>query len=286
LAPSPEAASEPVRVRTPAPIAAPAQALHDTAAKPAPRGQFLDMVQPTSRPALTPSQTTVIDKPTANPPSPAYVAPSPQGPFMSDVVAPSAAPIRPAPVVAVAPAPEPPITEPVVPIEPTDFFASPADDADPQRATEATPSPFIPDAKVEKRPLGAFGPEVAKQLANDDIHTQLVAVESEDNVVETVEAPAMSHTFAPSPTPYVKPTPIFSAPSAADKKPDHHFSLFEPHEKQPKPAKVPKAVQTPNARVEKTPKYGKGTLIWVTVAIAVMLIGFGVGASLYFLVLQ
>jgi len=298
--------SEPVAVSTPtAKVGTSAQALHTTA-KPVQRGRFFDMVHPSQD--MRPRSGAPIS------PVPRPVPAAANQTFVSDVVAPQPT-SAPTPEPMIQPLISDPTPEPETPVvseptpEPTDFFAASPDDSNPHDGPE-TPvvSPFIPDAKVEKRPLGAFSgqsdaPAASTLPMGDQLHQELVQVESEDNVIETAESPIPvtpkpevkkdekrasigTHTFAAATIPAAvsAPAPV-STPVTAPKP----FETFEKHEKPEKPAKAPKPEKIkplPKPHVDKAPKYGKGTLIWVTVAIAVMLIGFGVGATLYFVVLR
>lgn len=311
--------SEPVTVRTsmpqpvvaqpytapeqPKPAAVSAQDLHPIAQKPVQRGRFLDMVHPAHDMAARPAPASIPVTPS---PAPA-VSPSTNQTFVSDVVAPTPTPAAQTvePVVSPVAAPEVVPSEPEAPAEPepttpqpaeaSDFFANNPSGDDQSKAADTTPSPFIPDAKVEKRPLGAFsvgenGLAPSSLPFGDELHEKLVQVESEDNIIATAESPIPEKTDtsffgkkagAKEATESVA-VPAVTSPSSApaatqdEKEVKPHHGLFDhaTHDKAPK------------KRVEKAPKHGKGTLIWVTVAIAVMLIGFGVGATLYFVVLQ
>jgi len=309
--------SEPVMVRTstPQPVvtqsytpseqpkqpAVSAQDLHPIAQQPVQRGRFLDMVHPAHDMAARPVPASIPVTPSAAP----IVSPSTNQTFVSDVVAPTPTPvIQPVePVVTPVASPEVAPSEPEILVEPatpqpaesSDFFANDSSDEDQSKAADATPSPFIPDAKVEKRPLGAFsaaenGLAPSSLPFGDELHEKLVQVESEDNIIATAESPIPEKTDtsffgkkvgAKEATESVT-VPVVTLPGAApvanqdEKQAKPHHGLFD-HAPQEK---------TPKMRVEKAPKHGKGTLIWVTVAIAVMLIGFGVGATLYFVVLQ
>ena len=314
-APTPAAVAEPiVVVPTDAslkPVAASAQDLHAIAPKPVQRGRFLDMVHPsgdmTSRsatPAMGPVPRPVVDTTNQT--------------FVSDVIAgtlPSLASLPLSPLTSSSPAPARPTApasseQPSEPIESVvepkdqpepdpqpeatvapDFFAASPDDANPHKNPEVQPSPFIPDAKVEKRPLGAFtsdSPGNGPLPTGDELHARLAKIEGEDSLEEPDVAAAPAKTSdgklllqpvsgtPPAPA-VINSTPVASEPTP--KKPDHHFNLFG-HGEKDTPASHPKL------KSAKAPKYGTGTVIRVTVAIAIMLIGLGVGASLYLLVLQ
>lgn len=262
----PAAAPAPEPVVATKPVAASAQDLHPAAQRPVQRGRFLDMVHPAHD--MAPRQAVAIapaERPNA------VASQSTSQTFVSDVVAePTPSTVVPKPEQPVE-TPQPAASAPEAPApeaKPEDFFAGGPVDAKP---TEPTPSPFIPDAKVEKRPLGAFAVADSATLpVGEELHDKLVAVESEDNVVETGESsiPARQETaIAPKPaTTPVKPvTPVTPISAATNQDEPMHLA---------------------KNRLDKPPKHGKGTLIWVVVLIAVLLIGGGVGASLYFLVLQ
>lgn len=235
--------------------------------KPVARGQFLDMVGPT-KPAARPAPVA----PAVSTP----VAARTNGAFVSDIIAPTPPKAEPAPVtqVVTAPTPAPAVETPAE--EPADFFAASPDDSSPHKGPE-TPSPFIPDAKVEKRPLGAFSAGDAAPLpSGDELHKQLVNVESDDHIAAAgepaanVPAASVTSAFGASTTAVATPTPV------TDKKSDRRSDR--------KAAKAKDV--TPKPRAEKAPKYGKGTFIWLSVAIVVMVIGFGVGASVYILFIK
>ncbi len=242
------------------PSAVSAQDLHPVLSKPVQRGRFLDMVHPAhdmaprgpNAPVTRPSARTtplIADKT-----------------FVSDVVSPEPT------TESVLATPEPPsrsftspsaVPKPQTPAvleEPVDFFAPTPKDAD-AKHDEPALSPFIPDAKVEKRPLGAFSPSDSPLAdtslpVGEALTERLVEVESEDNVVDANE-PTISRTFTPFTT-KASATPATSLAIGSGTKPSN----------------------------VKAAKRSKGTFIWLTVFLVVALIGFGVGATLYFVVFK
>lgn len=267
-APSPDEKPEP-SVNTVKPVAMPAQALHPPISKPVQRGRFLDMIHPShdmSPRTAVPSRRNAPVSPAAN------------QTFVSDVLAPKteavvAADAEEMPRISPKEVAVTPPTEPVLkPAEPVDFFAGAPAEND-EKTVEPVQSPFIADAKVEKRPLGAFSAEEGlggnseKSPIGNELHGELVKLESEDNIVETAESAFSGKGTVLRPAKIEKPTATEPVSTSLDDT-----------------AAKESVTPAPNLRVDSPGKH-KSTIIWVTVAIAVMLIGFGVGATLYFVVL-
>lgn len=262
----PAAAPEPATAK---PAAPPAQALHPVAQKPVQRGRFLDMVHPSHD--MAPRSVVHVGERAAT----HDAAPdSSNQTFVSEVVSPAEPPKA---VETVAPGPFPvhETTEPASAEEHTDFFAE-APSEDPSKAGDFTPPPFIPDAKVEKRPLGAFsageGASDAVQPSlpiGEALHDKLVEVESEDNIATNSET-AVPVSAAP-------PTVVAASLKEDDKPKGEHENLIERmlhHES---------GVST--ARTEPVVKRSKSNLIILTVGLIVVIIGAAVGATLYLFVL-
>ena len=245
--------------KKPSPVSA--QELHPTVTKPVQRGRFLDMVHPAhdmaprgpGGPVTRPgARMAPVDSPVAADQTFVSDVVSPQPPTVSVPAASETAPHSSSP--SAVPKPQ----TPAVQQEPVDFFAATGED-DTAKPDEPSLSPFIPDAKVEKRPLGAFSPADKPSAdtslpVGEALTERLVEVESEDNVVDANE-PTISRTF----------TPFTTKPSA--KSPTTSLAIGS-------------ATKTSKA------KRSNGTFIWLTVFVAVALIGFGVGATLYFFVLK
>lgn len=262
----------------------------------------------TPTPQVAETKSSVQSTPMSGVQSPQAVTPAPPiaprpstGRFM-DMVHPSAD-MR----TAVAPR-ETVSTPPVVqaPTSSTDVEAS---------APEAVSSPFLPDAQVEKRPLGAFTTplqsatidkptvepsyeaivpdqepveaevseqaEIESALLPPELHTDLLDIESNEDAVEEI-TPSVDMV---SPEPVVesvsKPAPAVSDPVAT-------FGGSIPQQYTEKPAEQP--IETHTAPVfdahafSQPPKKKNGWLVvlWITLLI---LLGAGAGAAIYFYVL-
>lgn len=299
---APQPAELPITVKPPAVNAAD---LHKPA-PPAPRGRFLDMVHPSvagARPAaLSPAAAKPVVSPAAAPvfATEPVLAPVPASPPSAPATVPAAGIVAPKPPVPVAqpPAAEQPAAQnaaatPAADSEPAngpkDFFAASPDDSAPHEAPNVPPvSPFIPDAKVEKRPLGggpadvAASPPVPVAVPDDAVHAAISKIESENNLVPepeaVVPAPA-ANTTAPESAPTHTPAPATAM--APETRPDRSIQPLNPVE-----APAFFTHKAPAQAEPDLPKHGKGTLIWLTVGVAILLIGFGVGASLYFTVFR
>jgi len=133
-----------VPIPTPAPTIAPVNAVERPVT-----GRFMDVVHPSSdmRTALNMPQRQSTPMTPVAAPAPAPVQP---------VYTPPAPVIAPAPVVATSPAPAP-----VGPSLANNWAGLPT----PPMANSAPESPFLPETKVEKRPLGAFSDELPQPPA-------------------------------------------------------------------------------------------------------------------------
>lgn len=297
--PEPSLGSQPTTVTVKQPAAASAQSLHAQPVKPVQRGRFLDMVHPSAT-RKQPGQAGNRSAPSSS-----------NGAFVSDVIAP-----RPAAAPATAPAAATttlPVRTPAADTsgpaaDAPDFFAASPDDASPHKAPvtdtdkpgESPISPFIPDAKVQKRPLGALnGSDASTSFSlpsslptGEALDKRLAEIEGEDNVTAVVTADTAKPTpdTSPAAAPVRQPEPVGSKRSVAPVSTDIAPAAVPTSQS----VAVPDAslfgddlaATLPKPRRARAPKYGRGTFIWLTVAVAVMLIGFGVGASLYILLLR
>lgn len=255
-----------------------AQALHPVAQKPVQRGRFLDMVHPSHD--MAPRPTVQVGERPERTGAAAPATAAANQTFVSDVVS-SEDPTKATEVVAKGPFPthETPEPEAAASVaeapqddEPADFFAADPQE-DPAKLTDAAPSPFIPDAKVEKRPLGAFSGaddvDGADLPVGDALHDELVAVESEDNIIDP-GTPAVPVSVAP-------PTPVASPFNAVNDSKEDGPNLVE------RILHHDSGVST--ARTEPAVGRSKSTLILWTVGLIVIVIGAVVGATLYLFVL-
>ena len=261
---------------------------HSRPIKPVQRGRFLDMIHPSHAAAQRPATVSHQAAPVASRMNQTFVsdivAPHPTTPPAA--FQPTVEPVMaPTPIAdgthasldepSAIPAPE----TPAVQGEPVDFFAgSPTEST--AKAAEPLASPFIADAKVEKRPLGAFS-EATPLPVGDALHQRLVQVESEDNIIDTAESPIPSR-FDQS---------ALSLKSEVSKVSEVVKKIEEKVQKPAKPPKPQKSHKNaspiaPKLRSVKTVKRHRSLVIWITVGIVVLLIGIGVGATLYFAVLQ
>jgi len=240
-----------VKTPEPAPVSVPTPTLA-LAAEPAPvstppQPMPVPSVSPTP-PALPVKDTTPSSAPTPTPPPAALTPPRPSGRFM-DVVHPSAD-MKAAPVVA-SPAPsregvtiQPPArstevatapSRPVIdimaapnaqpkPVSATPSLAAPAPEPTPEPVASAPiepwVSPFLPDAQVEKRPLGAapatptvdLSESIAAELAKSS--PMATPKETETKPESETEAPKQETTTSPE----TKEPAESEKPSAPDKK--------------------------------------------------------------------
>lgn len=165
--------------------------------------------------------------------------------------------------------------------EPTGSLAKPETkpDAEDEKSQESG-SPFLPDTKVEKRPLGAFSGSAAKPSAStpsmvdsvkesiekskeehlpEELHRDLLKVEGDSTTKESEIVPAVNQVNVPmqSGSGFINPT----APTPVFDTKDYHAPLKH----------IPKK------------KSGWLTILWV---LAIIVIGGAVGAFVYFIILS
>lgn len=149
-------------------------------------------------------------------------------------------------------------------------------------------SPFLTDAKVEKRPLGAFSieetptpdakPEPASETPKEE-DTPLLEAPDEELL------PAETETHDDEAKPELNPEPT---PSLPDEEPIGPTSITQQYKEQPSTTDQPsgaiydtEAYHQPLAHPVKK-KSGALIIVWI---IALILVGAGVGAGVYFFVL-
>jgi hypothetical protein len=238
---------------------------------------------------------------------PASQAPAPaarrsSGRFM-DVVHPSsdmrsAPPERSEPRKPEAPAPTaPPVVNSSDWPDPLDFHGfkdepKEADEPEVQKTEEpATPleSPFLSDAKVEKRPLGAFSTDDEPKEApiEEPKKDEIPLLEASDEPLLEAEneekAPQQPETES-TPEPTQEPTP---AP-VVEEEPVGPTSITQQYKEQPSTTEQPsgaifdtEAYHQPLAHPVKK-KSGALIIVWI---LALIVVGAGVGAGVYFFVL-
>lgn len=141
-------------------------------------------------------------------------------------------------------------------------------------------SPFLTDAKVEKRPLGAFSTEETPLLEASD--EELLPAET-----ETHDEPAQPEIIAapePEPEPESEPEPE----PAPVEEPIGPTSITQQYKEQPSTTDQPsgaiydtEAYHQPLAHPEKK-RSGALIIVWI---VALIVVGAGVGAGVYFFVL-
>lgn len=168
---------------------------------------------------------------------------------------------------------------------------APEQPAPQEDATQPLDSPFLADAKVEKRPLGAFStaeqpaapaetpaePELLLD-APDDI--ELIEAESES----TPESPVVEEVpqeEAPAIVPTPDPTPIEQTPVGPT-------SITQQYKEQPSTVNQPSGAifdtESYHKPVVPVPKKKSGAFVVIWIA-ALVLVGAGAGAAVYFFIL-
>lgn len=164
-------------------------------------------------------------------------------------------------------------------------------EAEPEPA-QPLESPFITDAKVEKRPLGAFSTMETSVLSEPE-PPLLEAPDEELLTAETEETPATPESApveetAPKeevPQPVVESTP---EPAPVEAAPAGPTSITQQYKEQPSTADQPSGAifdtETYHQPLTHTPKKKSGALVIVWI-LALILVGAGAGAAVYFFVL-
>lgn len=192
-----------------------------------------------------------------------------------------------------SPAPEPVSADTTWP-DPLDFHGFKDDAPAPEPVVEdkkedapaaSLESPFLSDAKVEKRPLGAFSTESADE-------TPLLEAPDEELLpaeTETHDEPAQPEmTTEPEVEPEVQPEPEPTPAPELTEEPVGPTSITQQYNEQPSTTDQPsgaiydtEAYHQPLAHPEKK-RSSVLIIVWI---IALILIGGGVGAGVYFFVL-
>lgn len=243
--------------------------------------------EPTATRPTEPAALTNEEKPTEKPtPTPAMRRSS--GRFM-DVVHPSSdmrgrgvspTPVAKSPVMAPAASPEP--------------------DDEPTAEIEPAGSPFLPDAKVEKRPLGGPAPMPETGFIEDSL-----APAPEEELLEAPDEPRIEAHTMPDPIDFAEqsaPTAPEEAVSEPSKEEEEHHGAEELAEAQPvgpvaitpqyteraSTADAPGAIYDTEAYHKPlTPAAKKHSGVWVAVWILLLVIlGAGAGAAAYLFFLQ
>ena len=161
-------------------------------------------------------------------------------------------------------------------------------------------SPFLTDAKVDKRPLGAFSstettpaPELsdaAKDFAASIAEPETPLLEESDEELLTVETETREEPIAapqPMAEPISNPEPI-SAPVVAEEEPVGPTSITQQYKEQPSTTDQPsgaifdtEAYHQPLAHTV-SKKSSALVIVWIA---ALILVGGGAGAAVYFFVL-
>jgi hypothetical protein len=248
-----------------------------------------------------------VSRPESSSPPPTPAARRSSGRFM-DVVHPSSdmrstSTERSEPRKPEAPVPSKPEAAPTDWPDPLDFHGFKMDDTDEAEAPAPTPveaneasdestkpleSPFLSDTKVEKRPLGAFSTAEAKELptAPEEPETPLLEASGEELIpAETEKAEEPEAVEAPT----EPEAPIEGEPTPPEvEEPIGPTSITQQYKEQPSTADQPsgaifdtEAYHQPLAHPEKK-RSGAMVILWI---IALILLGAGVGAGVYFFVL-
>jgi hypothetical protein len=154
-------------------------------------------------------------------------------------------------------------------------------------------SPFLSDTKVEKRPLGAFSttetpaanePDTLLLEAPDE---ELLTAKTEEKVEEapTPEPVIEEAVEEGTPQPVIEPTP---EPTPIQEAPQGPTSITQQYKEQPSTADQPSGAiydtETYHQPLTHTPKKKSGALVIVWI-LALILVGAGAGAAVYFFVL-
>lgn len=212
------------------------------------RGQFMDMVHPSSDMIKTTPQRPNRQAATIAPLNPSIIETAQDPPLEEVPVQPESAPI-----------PTPPVTEPAVQSEwpdPLDVMEQTAQEkhemvedapAEPtsgagdvveqeEGGTEPVVSPFITGTSPEKRPLGAFADALPAEEESDDI-SSVESVDANDAAQAAEQAPEDEHQvgdFGPEPLPVV-PVPEELAPEVVSVESDEPLQTTEGTEEKTAP---------------------------------------------------
>lgn len=279
--------------------------------QPAPTPAPADSVQPTQPVVAAPVVTPVAVSPTpAQPVRPSAVTPRPTTGRFMDVVHPSSdmRTATPAPQAETQPAltVEPQVTVVPEPAQPEiDAFELIQDDF-----VAPLESPFITDAKVEKRPLGAFSPDQTTEPIEQD---QLMAPildstlePSEEAFISAIEIGDTDPLTVIADEPQIVEEPIVEAeqpvyvpePIAVQPEPEAQPPEFTPAIQSSIPQQYTEQVSTdqqPSGAIFDTESYhqplahpqkkksGVLVVVWI---LGLIVLGAGLGVSLYFFVLK
>lgn len=163
----------------------------------------------------------------------------------------------------------------------------------PAEVSQPLESPFLSDTKVEKRPLGAFS-STETPTANESDTLLLEAPDEELLTAETEEKTENIPTPEPAveevvkgetPQPVIEPTP---EPTPIQQEPQGPTSITQQYKEQPSTADQPSGAifdtETYHQPLVHTPKKKSGALVIVWI-LALILVGAGAGAAVYFFVL-
>jgi len=162
---------------------------------------------------------------------------------------------------------------------------------EPAEETPAQPleSPFLSDAKVEKRPLGAFStsdePAETPTLSSEPEETPLLEAPDEVDLLE-----AESYVPSPSVTQISEPEEEIPTPAPTPIVEEHQgpTSITQQYKEQPSTADQPSGAiydtEAYHQPLVHAPKKKSGALVIVWIA-ALILVGAGAGAAVYFFVL-
>jgi hypothetical protein len=154
-------------------------------------------------------------------------------------------------------------------------------------------SPFLSDTKVEKRPLGAFS--TTETPATDESDTllleapdeELLTAKTEEKVEEapTPEPVVEEAVEEETPQPVIEPTP---EPTPIQEVPQGPTSITQQYKEQPSTVDQPSGAifdtEMYHQPLTHTPKKKSGALVIVWI-LALILVGAGAGAAVYFFVL-
>lgn len=284
----PTAASSPDSESTSVPVSRPKPTV--AATPPAVRrssGRFMDVVHPSSdmRGASVPERSAPRDVP---------VKPTFEETLVSKPAAPTPAEIpEPAPIVNAPSTDWPdPLDFQGFSLEETPVMPSPTPPPKPVAPKPETPaepleSPFLSDAKVEKRPLGAFSSTDEPTSSDDKEPEETPLLEAPDEV-ELLEAE--NEITPPKPveeTPEVKSEPE-PAPQPVEDIPQGPTSITQQYKEQPSTVEQTSGAiydtESYHQPLVHAPKKKSGVLVVVWIA-ALILVGAGAGAAVYFFVL-
>jgi hypothetical protein len=162
-----------------------------------------------------------------------------------------------------------------------------------EEAPRPLESPFLSDTKVEKRPLGAFSTMETPEASEPDTllleapDEELLTAETEGKTedIPTPEPEAEEVVEEEIPQPVIEPTP---EPTPIQDEPQGPTSIIQQYKEQPSTADQPSGAifdtETYHQPLTHTPKKKSGALVIVWI-LALILVGAGAGAAVYFFVL-